>query len=257
MKNITKVIAMAIMMSLTSVSLIGCGCSNSDNAASIIEDVEETTASPTSRSGESTSNVSVETSNPTEKASFDTEVSESTKSTIKEKSTSEPDDIKAPNKKTVNNKVSSSQNGTDSSNSSNKAENNSATSKNKSNLSQKSSSNTKKTYHEAEYKYVHHDAEYKEEKYIIKPAYTYEEPVYEYEWHTFCNNCGADITDNLVEHMSWEMDQHETGKGYRDEYIQVQTGTKTINVPAEYGTRKVKVKDAWTEKVLVRQAGWY
>lgn len=98
-----------------------------------------------------------------------------------------------------------------------------------------------KKWHEAVY-------EYTEVWVVDKAAYTYEEPVYEEQWRTICNDCGADITGNpgphCVEHLL------NGGKGsYRAEPREVQTGTKTVTVP-DQGHYE-------TQKKLVREAGYY
>ena len=132
-----------------------------------------------------------------------------------------------------------------------------------------------KTYHEAVYKtvnhpaetkVVNHPAETKEVKVVDKEAYTYEEPVYEYQYRAICKNCGADITDNTTAHNKQHALNGEVGGWYTDR-IKIQTGTKTVTVPEQshYETVVVKeawsetvvVKEAWTEKVLVKEAGWY
>lgn len=75
----------------------------------------------------------------------------------------------------------------------------------------------------------------KQVKVVDQEAYTYEEPVYEKQGRTICNDCGADITDGAI------IDEHiynhiiNGGKGsYHDEWVKVQVGTKTVTVPEEY-----------------------
>lgn len=138
---------------------------------------------------------------------------------------------------------------------------------------------SKKTWHEAVYKDVYHPAVTKEVKHDAvtekkwvetKAAYTYEEPIYETQLRMVCNDCGADLTGWSTSDIRNHCGNHalEGGKGsWGDKRIQVQVGTKTVEVPAEgyYKTVVVKeawtetvvVKEAWTEKVLVREAGWY
>lgn len=104
-----------------------------------------------------------------------------------------------------------------------------------------------KTWHEAIY-------ETKTTKVWVvdKEAYTYEEPVYETIAMNVCNDCGADVTNATVrkEHMLWEI--KNGGKGsYKCIHKEVQIGTKTVEVPEE-GHWETK-----TEKVLVREAGYY
>lgn len=113
-----------------------------------------------------------------------------------------------------------------------------------------------KIWHEAVYEYIDHPAVTEQVWVVDTPATTYEEPVYEKHGRTICNDCGADITDNpgphCVEHLL------NGGKGsYHDEWVEVQVGTKTVTVP-EQGHYETKiVKEAWTEKKLVKEAGYY
>lgn len=164
--------------------------------------------------------------------------SESSKSTSKTSTAS-----------SITNKNSSSSSKTESSsNTSNK--NNSSTS------SSSSKSESSKVWHEAVYKTVNHPAETKKVWVVDKAAYTYEEPIYEERDRTICNECGADITENLIPHMKNHILNGENGS-YRNEWVNVQVGTKTVEVPEEGHWDTVVVKEAWTEKVLVKEAGYY
>ena len=109
-----------------------------------------------------------------------------------------------------------------------------------------------KTWHDAVYKTVNHPAVTKQIKVVDQEAYSYEEPVY--DWRTFCNTCGEDITGNVTAHQKAHYFANETG-GYHDDYVQV--GTKTVNVPEKSHEETVVVTEAWTEQVLVKEAGWY
>ena len=108
------------------------------------------------------------------------------------------------------------------------------------------------TWHNAVYKTINHPAETKEVKVVDQEAYSYDEPIY--GWRTFCNVCGADITENCQSHMKEHALAGEGGR-YHDEYVQVDS--KTISVPEKSHTETVVVKEAWTEKILVKEAGWY
>ena len=77
-----------------------------------------------------------------------------------------------------------------------------------------------------------------------------------------CWGCGADVGNDRMtnEERDEHMVQHILNgepDGYHSGYTTVQTGTKTVNVPekSHYETRIVK--EAWTEKKLIRAAGWY
>ena len=112
--------------------------------------------------------------------------------------------------------------------------------------------NEGKTWHNAVYKTINHPAETKEVKVVDQEAYSYDEPIY--GWRTFCNVCGADITENCQSHMKEHALAGEGGR-YHDEYVQIDS--KTISVPEKSHTETVVVKEAWTEKILVKEAGWY
>ena len=119
-----------------------------------------------------------------------------------------------------------------------------------------------KAYHEAEYEYIKHPAETKQVKVVDREAYSYEEPVYEEKWSMICWGCGADVgNDNMTtaqrdEHMYQHILNGEPD-GYHSGYTTVQVGTRTVNVPEESHYETKIVKEAWTEKKLIREAGWY
>lgn len=162
------------------------------------------------------------------------------------------------------NKTSSSNNNTstkkpsnnNSSSTANKPNNSGSTSKPSSSSSQSSKTESSKVWHEAEYKYVNHPAETKQVWVVDQAAYSYEEPVYEEQWRAYCNGCGEDITNCLSSHQKQHALKGEVSN-YHTEPKQIQVGTKTVNVPEEGHYETQVVKEAWTEKVLVREAGYY
>lgn len=115
-----------------------------------------------------------------------------------------------------------------------------------------------KVWHEAEYKTVHHPAETKKVWVVDQEGYTYEEPIYEEHDRTICNDCGADITDFSVlkPHLIAEVKNGGTGS-YRNEWREVQVGTKTITVEEKGHWETQVVKEAWDEQVLIKEAGYY
>lgn len=113
-----------------------------------------------------------------------------------------------------------------------------------------------KTYHEAVYKTVHHEAVTEQVWVVDEAAYSYEEPVYETVGVVICNGCGADITNNKNTHLKEHALNDEPG-GYHVESKQVQSGTKTVNVPEQGHYETKTIKEAYDEKVLVKEAGWY
>lgn len=100
------------------------------------------------------------------------------------------------------------------------------------------------------YKNVHHPEEGHNEQYVIKEAWTEQRPVYGIRTAYICNDCHQEFTyEQIWDHIFEE--SLNGGKGsYTDSDIYVQTGVETINHPAEYGTRWVVDKAAWTEKVV-------
>lgn len=170
------------------------------------------------------------------------------------------DTVKTVNNNTAStNKTNSSSTSTTkkpSSSSSSTSSSSSKPSSSSNNSSSSSSSTSNKTWHEAVYKTVNHPAETEKVWVVDKEAYTYEEPVYEKHDRTICNECGADITDNLISHMKNHILNGENGS-YRNEWVNIQVGTKTVEVPEQGHWETKVIKEAWTEKVLVKEAGYY
>ena len=117
-----------------------------------------------------------------------------------------------------------------------------------------------KTWHEAEYKTVNHPAETKKVWVVDKEAYSYEETVYKTVYKHLCWGCDADIgamTDEEEDEHMWAHHLKGEETGFRYAPVKVPNGTKTVNVPEEGHYETQIVKEAWTEKVLFREAGWY
>lgn len=83
-------------------------------------------------------------------------------------------------------------------------------------------------------------------KVVDKEAYTYEEPVYEYDWVDVCNQCGEVLGDNPVLHYV----DNNSCISYHCEKRSIQTGVKTVSVPEEfhYETKKVENGGHWEYK---------
>lgn len=109
-----------------------------------------------------------------------------------------------------------------------------------------------KTWHEAEYEEVYHPAETTQEW----VPYYIDAPIYESHRASICNTCGEEITGHTSEHMFAHMDKGENGS-YRIETVDVIVGYEQVEVP-EKGHYETKViNEAYTEKRLVQEAGWY
>lgn len=119
-----------------------------------------------------------------------------------------------------------------------------------------------KTWHEAVYEYIDHPVGTEQVWVVDQEATSYEEPIYETRYGYYCKGCGMEVGNNVMtaeerrDHMG---DHHDNGEptGYYGEQRQIQIGTKTVEVPEKghYETRDVK--EAYTEKKLVKEAGWY
>ena len=93
---------------------------------------------------------------------------------------------------------------------------------------------------------VNHSEVGHNEQYVVKEAWTetVTEDVYD-PWEC-CNVCGADCTADPSGHMKQHALAGEGG-GRHTEYYK--TVTRTVEHPAEYGTRYVVDTPAWTETV--------
>lgn len=109
-----------------------------------------------------------------------------------------------------------------------------------------------KTWHEAIYEEVYHPAETTQEW----VPYYIDAPIYESHRASICNTCGEEITGHTSEHMFAHMDKGENGS-YRIETVEEIVGYEQVEVP-EKGHYETKViNEAYTEKRLVQEAGWY
>lgn len=139
----------------------------------------------------------------------------------------------------------------DSSNKSNSSEskkNNTASTTNTS--SNKNSSKPAEHTHNwvAQYKTVNVPEKGHNEQVLVKDAY--DEPTYGYEYHSFCNTCGLDLTANGIndaQHVKQHMLNGEGGSTTQKP-VEVQTGT--IHHEAVYETRYVVDSPATTKQEL-------
>ena len=145
--------------------------------------------------------------------------------------------------------TSSNKNNTSSSKPSNSSSNNSNTSK-PSNNSGSNSNSSKPAEHThnwvAQYKTVNVPEKGHNEQVLVKAAYDEQVPQYQDLERSICNQCGADITNNIDAHFksSWDC------SGYHMEFQQVLTGYKTVHHDAVYETRYVVDSPATTKQEL-------
>lgn len=80
----------------------------------------------------------------------------------------------------------------------------------------------------------------------MQDAYDEQVPQYQDLERSICNQCGADITNNIDAHFksSWDC------SGYHMEFQQVLTGYKTVHHEAVYETRYVVDSPATTKQEL-------
>ena len=146
---------------------------------------------------------------------------------------------------------SSSSSSKPSSKPSNSSNNNSGSSK-PSNNNGSNSNNSKPAEHThnrvAQYKTVNVPEKGHNEQVLVKDAY--DEPTYGYEYHSFCNTCGLDLTANGIndaQHVKQHMLNGEGGSTTQKP-VEVQTGT--IHHEAVYETRYVVDSPATTKQEL-------
>ena len=247
-KKATKRTIAVILASLvlsTSMLLTGCG----EPGSTTPETQQETTAKVEKETN--TSSQTAEKNNDSGLTSDTSKTNDKANGSTSEKTA---DSKSSDNKDSASNKSSDANNTNSNSNKSESKQNNNSKPNN-------TDSHAGTTYHEAVYKTVHHDAEYKNVYVVDQKAYSYEEPVYTERQITVCHVCGAEFDTSYDTSAFWAHNEAHAlageGSGYHSEVREIQTGSKTVNVPEEGHYEKKVVKDAWDEKVLIKEAGWY
>ena len=132
---------------------------------------------------------------------------------------------------------------------SNNSSNNSSSSK-PSNNSGSNSNSSKPAEHThnwvAQYKTVNVPEQGHNEQVLVQAAYDEQVPQYQDLERSICNQCGADITNNIDAHFksSWDC------SGYHMKFQQILTGYKTVHHEAVYETRYVVDSPATTKQEL-------
>lgn len=124
---------------------------------------------------------------------------------------------------------------------------NSSSSKPSNNNSSNSSKPAEHTHNwVAQYKTVNVPEKGHNEQVLVQAAYDEQVPQYQDLERSICNQCGADITNNIDAHFksSWDC------SGYHMEFQQVLTGYKTVHHDAVYETRYVVDSPATTKQEL-------
>lgn len=148
--------------------------------------------------------------------------------------------------------TSSNKNNTSSSSKpSNSSSNNSGTSK-PSNNKGSNSSNSKPAEHThnwvAQYKTVNVPEKGHNEQVLVQDAY--DEPTYGYEYHSFCNTCGLDLTANGINDAQHVKQHMLNGEGGSTTQKPIEVQTDAIHHEAVYETRYVVDSPATTKQEL-------
>ena len=151
----------------------------------------------------------------------------------------------------------SKKNNTASTSNSSSNKNNSSSSSSKpsskpSNNNGSNSSNSKPAEHQhnwvAQYKTVTVPEKGHNEQVLVKDAY--DEPIYGYEYHSFCNTCGLDLTANGINDAQHVKQHSLNGEGGSTTQKPVEVQTGTIHHEAVYETRYVVDSPATTKQEL-------
>lgn len=151
----------------------------------------------------------------------------------------------------------SKKNNTASTSNSSSNKNNSSSSSSKpsskpSNNNGSNSSNSKPAEHQhnwvAQYKTVTVPEKGHNEQVLVKDAY--DEPIYGYEYHSFCNTCGLDLTANGINDAQHVKQHILNGEGGSTTQKPVEVQTGTIHHEAVYETRYVVDSPATTKQEL-------
>ena len=145
---------------------------------------------------------------------------------------------------------SSSSSSKPSSKPSNSSNNSSSSKPSNNNGSNSSSSKPAEHKHDwvAQYKTVTVPEKGHNEQVLVKDAY--DEPTYGYEYHSFCNTCGVDLTANGINDAQHVKQHILNGEGGSTTQKPVEVQTGTIHHEAVYETRYVVDSPATTKQEL-------
>ena len=202
-----------------------------------------------------TQNTSIKTDKTTEKAKKKTttkkiESTSSQKSEVKQEEKKEETSKADSSNKSNTSESKKDTTASTTNTSSNKNNTSSSKPSNSSNSSNSNSSKPAEHTHNwvAQYKTVNVPEKGHNEQVLVQAAY--DEPTYGYEYHSFCNTCGLDLTANGIndaQHVKQHMLNGEGGSTTQKP-VEVQTGT--IHHEAVYETRYVVDSPATTKQEL-------
>lgn len=129
---------------------------------------------------------------------------------------------------------------------------NSSSSKPSNNNSSNSSKPAEHTHNwVAQYKTVNVPEKGHNEQVLVQAAYDEQVPVTEMKAYSICNDCGADIDENVYEHVKDHMINDTGNGGYHTEWRETVVGYNTVHHDAVYETRYVVDSPATTKQELI------
>ena len=222
-------------------------CTNTTETKSVKSDktVEKTKKKVTTKRPGKNKSIDVDKSSSQEEKKEETAKADSSNKS----NSSEPKKNNTASTSSNSNKNNSSSSSSKPSSKPSNSSNNSGSSK-PSNNSGSNSSSSKPAEHKhewvAQYKTVNVPEKGHNEQVLVQAAYDEQVPQYQSVERSICNQCGADITNNIDAHFksSWDC------SGYHMELQQVLTGYKTVHHEAVYETRYVVDSPATTKQEL-------
>ena len=141
-----------------------------------------------------------------------------------------------------------------SSNKNNSSSSSSEPSSKPSNNNGSNSSNSKPAEHThnwvAQYKTVNVPEKGHNEQVLVQAAYDEQVPITEMKAYSVCNDCGADLDENIYEHVEDHMINDTGNGGYHTEWRETVVGYNTVHHDAVYETRYVVDSPATTKQEL-------
>lgn len=242
-KQIIKVGIIVLIVVLLGMMLTHCANTTDTKSVKSDKAVEKTKKKVTTKKSEKNKSIDVD------KSSSQEEKKEKTAKTDSSNKSNTSESKKDNTASTTN--TSLNKNNTNSSKPSNSSSNNFGSSK-PSNNNGSSSNNSKPSEHKhdwiAQYKTVTVPEKGHNEQVLVQDAY--DEPTYRYEYHSFCNTCGLDLTANGINDAQHVKQHVLNGEGGSTTQKPVEVQTGTIHHEAVYETRYVVDSHATTKQEL-------
>lgn len=233
-----KRLAMIVTMLMVTVSMAACGGKKDTTADK--ESVINTEATEEVAETEEPATEELEAATETEEPETEAVAEQETTGKLESNTSSAENTAAQPSD---NNTSKSNKNNSNSGNKASAGSTASAgtTTSNSSGTTGSSNSNTNASNNNAAPAHVHtwvlHEGSGHYETQVVKEAW--DEPVYETQARSICNQCGADITDNIDEHFMYAINNGLDCGGWHIEYIKTQTGVQHHDAE----TKQVYVQD--------------